>query len=96
MKLSLAEQETIVTYAGDEKTCHISTAYAPDIEYYDKLCETRPEFIKCVKRTDTYMYYEAQKRPNSVRVRAPQKVSEEKRERARALAASRRANTGKS
>lgn len=77
MKLSLLEQETIINYNGEEKTVYISTAFTPDIEYYDKLCETNPEFIKKVKDGDPYKEYEIEKRYSVVRLRPPRQMSDE-------------------
>lgn len=96
-KLSLAEQETTITYAADEKIVHIDTSYPPDMAYYDKLCKARPDFIRLVDENDTCKFYEATKSPNIVRLKAPPKISEEERkaksERAKGLAALRMAKS---
>ena len=76
MKLSLAEQETIIRYAADEKIVHIDTANPNDIAYYDKLCKERPDYIKCVERRDPYVTYEAVRNSGS-RLHAPRVLSEE-------------------
>lgn len=77
MRLSLLEQETIINYNGEEKTVVISTAFQPDIDYYDNLCETRPDFIKKTKDGDPYKEYQIEKRYSVVRLRPPRQVSEE-------------------
>lgn len=79
MKLSREEQETTITYCAADDVVSISTAYPPDIAYYDKLCRTRPEFIKCTHRRDPYVFYEATKRLSALRLKAPPKLSDEER-----------------
>ena len=80
MKLSREEQETTITYCAADDVVSISTAYPPDIAYYDKLCKTRPEFIKCTHRRDPYVFYEATKRLSALRLKAPPKRSEKQME----------------
>lgn len=75
-KLSLAEQETHIRYAADEKIVHIDTAIPSDIAYYDKLCKERPDYIKCIHRRDPYVFYEAT-RNSGTRLHAPRILSEE-------------------
>lgn len=97
-KLTLEEQETIISYNAAEDTCNICTANTFDKDYYDKLCEERPEWIKCVKREQYYNYYECSKK--TARIKPPQRISEEtKKARAEALARHRSqtlGNVGKS
>lgn len=94
MKLSLLEQETIINYNGEEKTVVISTAFQPDIDYYDNLCETRPDFIKKTKDGDPYKEYQIEKRYSVVRLKPTRQMSEEeKAKRAEQLAQIRASKT---
>ena len=74
-KLSLEEQETTISYNAAEDTCYISTANTFDKDYYDKLCQERPEWIKCVKREQYYNFYECSKK--TARLHPPKRMSEE-------------------
>ena len=58
MKLSMEEQETIISCNAAEKKIYISTAYPPHIRHYDKLAETRPDYCICTRKGDPYSDYE--------------------------------------
>ena len=77
-KLTLEEQETIINYNAGEKKVYISTAFQPDIDYYDGLCKSNPDWIKKTHSRDPYQEYEINdKRYSAVRLRPPRKLSEE-------------------
>lgn len=83
-RLTLEEQETIITYNGAEQKVYVSTGYLPDIEYYDRLCESNPEWITKVKENEYYKDYEiSEKRYSNVRLKPPRQMSDEEREKKR-------------
>ena len=83
-KLTLEEQETIISYNGAEQTVYVCTGYLPDIEYYDKLCVSNPEWITKVKENEYYKHYEiSEKRYSNVRLKPPRQMSDEEREKKR-------------
>ena len=78
MKLTMEEQETIINYNAAEKKVYISTAFQPDIDYYDALCESNPDWIKKTHSRDPYQEYVINdKRYSTVRLKPPRKLSEE-------------------
>ena len=91
-RLTLEEQETIITYNAAEDVCSICTANTFDKDYYDKLCEERPEWIKCVREEQYYKWYECSKK--TARIKPPKRASEnQKKGQAEALAKYRASKT---
>lgn len=56
-KLTLEEQETIITCNAAERKTYVSTAYPPHIRHYDKLAKLRPDYCECVRKGDPYSDY---------------------------------------
>lgn len=87
-KLSLVEQETIITYNAAEEHAEIYTCYPPSIRKLDKYCKENPEEWK-VKNVSTVegevvgKTYTAPKKLISFRCKEPKKpelTEEEKNE----------------
>lgn len=57
MKLSLEEQETIITCNAAERKTYVSTAYPPHIRHFDKLAKNRPDYCVCTRKGDPYSDY---------------------------------------
>lgn len=77
MNLTMAEQETIITYDRKNEECVVYTSNPYDIEYYDGLCKSRPDWIRCVNRTSYSKTYICDK--SQARMKPPRVISDEHR-----------------
>ena len=51
-KLLLIEQETVITFNGQEAEAELYTCYPPQIRKLDKLCRENPDVYQCVRATE--------------------------------------------
>ena len=79
MNLTMAEQETIISYNRADDKCTVYTASPTDIAYYDKLCDERPDWIRCIRQYGDYakMYVCQTKKP--AKLHPPRVISDEER-----------------
>ncbi len=76
------EQETVVNYNNEERTCSVYTADPVVMRKLDALCEKYPEQYKCIKVTDISKTYEFDKK--LISFRAPKILTEEQKAECRA------------
>ncbi|MCR4749640.1 MAG: hypothetical protein K5877_07630 [Lachnospiraceae bacterium] len=82
MKLTRYEQETIIIFNAEEKTATLYTRDPAVMRKVDALVADYPDTFKCIGETDIDKTYEMPK--SVVTYRKPRRISEAKREQARA------------
>ena len=56
-KLLLIEQETVITFNGQEMEAELYTCYPPMVRKLDGLCQKNPDVYQCVKITEVGKTY---------------------------------------
>ena len=82
MKLTRYEQETIINYNAEDKTATLYTRDPAVMRKVDTLVIEYPDTFKCIGETDIDKTYEMPK--SAVTYRKPRRISDAKREQARA------------
>ena len=81
--LSKYEQETVINFNAGEKTATVYTRDKTVMRQFDTLVTEYPDIYRCISESDTDKVYEMPK--SHVSYRKPRKITEAKREQARAM-----------